>query len=109
MLKEKEKVLALSRKRIKINSYLLNTDKSKMHAVISNTTTNIRVKESITSNPNGERKIKPSIGNSLSVQWLGLEPFTVKAPGSIPGQRNKILQAMWCGKKNKTKQNKPLN
>ena len=29
--------------------------------------------------------------NSLAVQWLGLDPFTARAPGSIPGQGIKIL------------------
>ena len=35
-----------------------------------------------------------SLGNSLAAQWLGLSTFTAKGPGSIPGQGNKILQAV---------------
>ena len=35
-------------------------------------------------------------GNSLEVQWLGLDTWT-----SIPGQRTEILQATRCSQKNK--------
>ena len=36
------------------------------------------------------------------VQWLGLQAFTAKDVGSVPGQGTKILQASWNsqGKKN---------
>ena len=33
------------------------------------------------------------MGNSLMVQWLGLQPSTAGGPSSIPGQGTKILQA----------------
>ena len=35
------------------------------------------------------------------VQWLQLGPFTAMAPGSIPGQGTKILQAPQRGQKKK--------
>ena len=35
------------------------------------------------------------------VQWLGLGAFAAGAPGSIPGQGAKILQAAWHGQKKK--------
>ena len=38
-------------------------------------------------------------GTSMDVQWLGLWAFTVKGPGSIPGQGSKIPQAVQCGQK----------
>ena len=38
-------------------------------------------------------KAPPSLGNSLVVQWLGHSPFIASGPGSIPGQRTKILHA----------------
>ena len=34
-----------------------------------------------------------SCGTSLAIQWLGLSTFTAVAPGSIPSQGTKILQA----------------
>ena len=41
-------------------------------------------------------------GNTLAVQWLGLQAFTAKGPGSIPGRGTKIPQAVWHSqKKNK--------
>ena len=49
-----------------------------------------------------EAKIEP-IGNSPVVQWLGLHTFTVKGPGSIPGQGTKILHSCMVRPKNKTK------
>ena len=39
--------------------------------------------------------------NSLAVQWLGLGAFSAVAPGSIPGQGTKILQAAQRGQKEK--------
>ena len=44
-------------------------------------------------------------GNSLVVQWLGLGAFTAVGPGSIPGQRTKIL---WAGAAKKKKKKKKL-
>ena len=41
------------------------------------------------------------LGNSLTVQWLGLCTFSAEGPGSIPSQGTKILQAVWCGQKTK--------
>ena len=38
-------------------------------------------------------KSPPSLGNSQVVQWLGHSPFIAMGPGSIPGQRTKILRA----------------
>ena len=35
------------------------------------------------------------------VQWLGFRTSTAGGPGSIPGQRTKILQAVRCGQKKK--------
>ena len=46
---------------------------------------------------------KWSLRTSLSVQWLGLCPFTAEGPGSIPGRGTKIPQALWYGKKKKKK------
>ena len=37
------------------------------------------------------------------VQWLGLQAFTVKVPGSTPGQGTKILQPVHGRKKKKIK------
>ena len=34
-------------------------------------------------------------GNSLAVQWLGLQAFTTGGMGPILGQRTKILHATW--------------
>ena len=42
------------------------------------------------------------IGNSLVVQWLGLCVSTAGGTGSIPGWGTQILQASWCGQKQKT-------
>ena len=42
-------------------------------------------------------------GNSLAVQWLGLDTFTAESVGSIPGRGTKILQAAWHGQKKKKK------
>ena len=39
------------------------------------------------------------LGNSLVVQWLGLDIFHCHGPGSIPGQGTKILQAAQCSQK----------
>ena len=41
--------------------------------------------------------------NSLVVQRLGLGAFTVKGPGSVPGQGTEIPQAPQRGQKNKIK------
>ena len=42
------------------------------------------------------------MGNSLTVQWLGLQAFTNVGLGLIPGWGTKILQATQCGQgKNK--------
>lgn len=35
------------------------------------------------------------------VQWLGLCALVAEDPGSNPGWKAKILQAVWCGKKTK--------
>ena len=43
----------------------------------------------------------PDIGNSLVVQWLGLDAFTAVAPSSIPSWATKILQAANHGQKKK--------
>ena len=45
-------------------------------------------------------------GISLVVQWLGLWAPTAGGTGSIPGQGTKILQDMWCGKKQNKQANK---
>ena len=37
------------------------------------------------------------------VQWLGIHAFTAKGPGSIPGQRTEIPQAMQHSQKTKQK------
>ena len=37
--------------------------------------------------------------NFLTVQWLGLNPFTAEGPGSIPHRGIKILQTTWCSQK----------
>ena len=34
-------------------------------------------------------------GNSLAVQWLGLQAFTTGGMGPMLGQRTKILHATW--------------
>ena len=39
-------------------------------------------------------------GNSLTVQWLGLQALTAEGPGLIPGRGTKIPRAM-CGQKKK--------
>ena len=44
----------------------------------------------------------PTLGGSLEVQWLGLGACTAIV-GSVPGQGNRILQAMQCGQKKKKK------
>ena len=36
-------------------------------------------------------------GNSPAVLWLRLHASTAEGTGSIPGQGNKFLQAMWHG------------
>ena len=43
--------------------------------------------------------IKVITGNSrATVQWLGLGGLTARGLGLIPGQKTKILQAVWwCG------------
>ena len=38
------------------------------------------------------------------VQWLELQAFTAKGPGSIPGQGIKIPQAVWCRQNRENKQ-----
>ena len=47
-----------------------------------------------------------ALGNSLPVQWLGLQALTAEGPSSIPGQGTKILQATWHGQKKKKKKKK---
>ena len=42
-------------------------------------------------------------GNSLDVQWLELRALTAEGPGSIPGRATKVLRAMWCSQKIKSK------
>ena len=42
------------------------------------------------------------IGNSLVVQWLGLQTFIAEDVGSVLGRGTKIPQAMQCSE-NKTK------
>ena len=49
-----------------------------------------------------------ALGNSLAFQWLGLRAFTAKVPGSIPGRGNKIPQAVLCGQKTNSNNNKKL-
>ena len=44
---------------------------------------------------------KVFIGNSLTVQWLGLGAFRAKNTGSVPGWGTKTLQASWHGQKKK--------
>ena len=39
------------------------------------------------------------VGNSLTVQWLGLHAFTAEGTGSVPGWGTKIPQAVWCSQK----------
>ena len=48
--------------------------------------------------------MKPIVGNSLVVQWLGLHASTAGAGamGLIPGLGTKIPQALWHGQKKKT-------
>ena len=40
-------------------------------------------------------------GNSLAVQWLGLDILLDETPSSIPGQGTKIPQTMQLGQKKK--------
>ena len=40
-----------------------------------------------------QTRAKREVGNSLVVQWLGLDPFTAGAWGLIPGRGTKIPQA----------------
>ena len=47
--------------------------------------------------------LKISLGNSLTVQWLGLHASTAGGTSSIPGWGNKILQATYHGQKEKKK------
>ena len=47
--------------------------------------------DSLPFEPSGKQR------NSLVVQWLGLCIFTAEGLGSVPGQGNKIPQAMQCG------------
>ena len=49
---------------------------------------------------------RPSTGNSLAVQWLGLHAFTAEGEGSIPGWGTRVPKAAWCRKKKKPKHNK---
>ena len=49
---------------------------------------------------------KLNTGNSGAVQWLGLSAFTTVDPGSIPGRRTKIPQAVWHSKKKERKKEK---
>ena len=44
------------------------------------------------------------VGNSLVVQWLGLQAFTAEGLGSIPVLGTKILQAAWQKKKKNHKE-----
>ena len=39
-------------------------------------------------------KNKP-LGNSLAVQWLGLQAFIAKGAGSVPDRGTKVPQASW--------------
>ena len=39
----------------------------------------------------------------MAIQWLELPAFTAESPGSIPGQRTKIMRAVWQKKKKKLK------
>ena len=41
----------------------------------------------------------------MAIQWLELPAFTAESPGSIPGQRTKIMRAVWQKKKKKVKKN----
>ena len=43
-------------------------------------------------------------GNSLAVQWLGLDILLDETPSSIPGQVTKIPQTMQLGQKKKKKE-----
>ena len=43
------------------------------------------------------------MGNSLAVEWLRLSTFTVKGPGSSPGQETKIPQSVQHSQKKKKK------
>ena len=46
--------------------------------------------------------IRNDAGTSLVVQWLRLHASTAGGRGFIPGQKAKILSAMWHGQKQKT-------
>ena len=51
---------------------------------------------------------KETAGNSLAVQWLGLEAVTAKGPGSVPSLGTKTPRTSRHGqKKRKTKKSKP--
>ena len=43
------------------------------------------------------------------VQWLGLQAFTAKGPGSIPGWGTKVTQAVRHGRKKKKEKKKKPN
>ena len=42
---------------------------------------------------------KKSLGNSVLVQWLGLQASTAEGTGLIPGWGTKIPHATWHGQK----------
>ena len=44
-------------------------------------------------------QLKKKLGNSLAVQWLGVQTFITKGPGSVLGWGAKIPQAAWHGQK----------
>ena len=47
------------------------------------------------------KKLTQNGENSLAVQQLALGASTAGGPGSIPGRRTKIPQAVWHGQKKK--------
>ena len=46
-----------------------------------------------------------NLGNSLVVQWLGLNDLTARVQGLIPGQGTKILQVVQHSQKKKRNKN----
>ena len=55
----------------------------------------MRKKEEGNRERKSERKKKRKSGNSLVVQWLGLQVFSAEGLSSIPGWRTRIPQARW--------------
>ena len=47
--------------------------------------------------------LKKKSGNSLALQRLELGTLTAGVPGSISSQGTNILQAVWCGQKQRNK------